>query len=76
MTQACRLPAGSTAEGKLQPGDQLLMINSTAVDDMSVERAASIIRCGLSPVPGRGQRGWGGVPALADRVSLLQGGRR
>ncbi|XP_041879029.1 FERM and PDZ domain-containing protein 1 isoform X2 [Corvus kubaryi] len=36
--------AGSTAEGKLQPGDQLLMINSTAVDDVSVERAASIIR--------------------------------
>ncbi|RMC08081.1 hypothetical protein DUI87_15112 [Hirundo rustica rustica] len=36
--------AGSTAEGKLQPGDQLLMINSTTVHDMSVERAASIIR--------------------------------
>ncbi|NXC61961.1 FRPD1 protein, partial [Aleadryas rufinucha] len=36
--------AGSTAEGKLQPGDQLLMINSTIVDDLSVERAASIIR--------------------------------
>ncbi|NXG94317.1 FRPD1 protein, partial [Stercorarius parasiticus] len=36
--------AGSTAEGKLQPGDQLLMINSTAVDDASVERAADIIR--------------------------------
>ncbi|NWW69137.1 FRPD1 protein, partial [Ifrita kowaldi] len=36
--------AGSTAEGKLQPGDQLLMINSTAVDDVSVERAASLIR--------------------------------
>ncbi|NWU45648.1 FRPD1 protein, partial [Hylia prasina] len=36
--------AGSTAEGKLQPGDQLLMINSTTVHDLSVERAASIIR--------------------------------
>ncbi|NXG21513.1 FRPD1 protein, partial [Grallaria varia] len=36
--------AGSTAEGKLQPGDQLLLINSRAVDDVSVERAASIIR--------------------------------
>ncbi|NWR76521.1 FRPD1 protein, partial [Centropus unirufus] len=36
--------AGSTAEGKLQPGDQLLRINSTAVDDVSVERAADIIR--------------------------------
>ncbi|NXO36839.1 FRPD1 protein, partial [Locustella ochotensis] len=36
--------AGSTAEGKLQPGDQLLRINSTAVHDLSVERAAGIIR--------------------------------
>ncbi|XP_010281866.1 PREDICTED: FERM and PDZ domain-containing protein 1-like, partial [Phaethon lepturus] len=36
--------AGSTAEGKLQPGDQLLLINSTAVDEVSVERAADIIR--------------------------------
>ncbi|KAM6363681.1 FERM and PDZ domain-containing protein 1 [Pluvialis apricaria] len=36
--------AGSTADGKLQPGDQLLLINSTAVDDVSVERAADIIR--------------------------------
>ncbi|XP_057286466.1 FERM and PDZ domain-containing protein 1 isoform X1 [Pezoporus wallicus] len=36
--------AGSTAEGKLQPGDQVLLINSTVVDDLSVERAADIIR--------------------------------
>ncbi|XP_059690416.1 FERM and PDZ domain-containing protein 1 [Gavia stellata] len=36
--------AGSTSEGKLQPGDQLLLINSTAVDDVSVEQAADIIR--------------------------------
>ncbi|NXP51656.1 FRPD1 protein, partial [Heliornis fulica] len=36
--------AGSTAEGKLQPGDQLLRINCTAVNDVSVERAADIIR--------------------------------
>ncbi|XP_005529542.1 PREDICTED: FERM and PDZ domain-containing protein 1 [Pseudopodoces humilis] len=36
--------AGSTAEGKLQPGDQLLTINSSSVDSVSVERAASIIR--------------------------------
>ncbi|NXP07866.1 FRPD1 protein, partial [Thinocorus orbignyianus] len=35
---------GSTAEGKLQPGDQLLRINSTTVHDLSVERAADIIR--------------------------------
>ncbi|NXJ70774.1 FRPD1 protein, partial [Rostratula benghalensis] len=38
------ITAGSTAEGKLQPGDQLLRINSTAVHDLSVERAADIIR--------------------------------
>ncbi|NXB78224.1 FRPD1 protein, partial [Donacobius atricapilla] len=37
--------AGVTAEGKLQPGDQLLMINSITVHDVPVERAASIIRC-------------------------------
>ncbi|NXN87858.1 FRPD1 protein, partial [Bombycilla garrulus] len=36
--------SGSTAEGKLQPGDQLLTINSTPLGDVSVERAASIIR--------------------------------
>ncbi|NWZ83369.1 FRPD1 protein, partial [Poecile atricapillus] len=36
--------AGVTAEGKLQPGDQLLTINSSSVDSVSVERAASIIR--------------------------------
>ncbi|NXK76987.1 FRPD1 protein, partial [Amazona guildingii] len=36
--------AGSTAEGKLQPGDQVVLINSTVVDDLSVERAADIIR--------------------------------
>ncbi|NXW49469.1 FRPD1 protein, partial [Nyctiprogne leucopyga] len=36
--------AGSTAEGKLQPGDQILLINSTTVDNVSVEQAADIIR--------------------------------
>ncbi|XP_051498977.1 FERM and PDZ domain-containing protein 1 [Apus apus] len=36
--------AGSTAEGKLQPGDQLLQINSTVVNDVSVDQAAAIIR--------------------------------
>ncbi|NXQ33784.1 FRPD1 protein, partial [Alaudala cheleensis] len=36
---------GVTAEGKLQPGDQILMINSSTVHDLSVERAAGIIRC-------------------------------
>ncbi|XP_071587900.1 FERM and PDZ domain-containing protein 1 isoform X1 [Heliangelus exortis] len=36
--------AGSSAEGKLQPGDQVLLINSTDVDNISVEQAADIIR--------------------------------
>ncbi|NXC39795.1 FRPD1 protein, partial [Penelope pileata] len=36
--------AGSTADGKLLPGDQLLRINSTTVVDMSIERVADIIR--------------------------------
>ncbi|XP_015705556.1 FERM and PDZ domain-containing protein 1 [Coturnix japonica] len=36
--------AGSTADGKLLPGDQLLRINSTMVEDMSIERVADIIR--------------------------------
>ncbi|NXL94566.1 FRPD1 protein, partial [Alectura lathami] len=36
--------AGSTADGKLLPGDQLLRINSTRVEDMSIERVADIIR--------------------------------
>uniref|UniRef100_A0A8U8CFX7 Uncharacterized protein n=1 Tax=Geospiza parvula TaxID=87175 RepID=A0A8U8CFX7_GEOPR len=45
--------AGSTADGKLQPGDQLIMINSSSVDGLSVERAASLIRCvtHVSPCP-------------------------
>ncbi|NXR98346.1 FRPD1 protein, partial [Oxylabes madagascariensis] len=55
--------AGVTAEGKLQPGDQLLKINSTTVHDLSVERAASIIRCAVSLVPGRAE-GWGCWPWL------------
>nr|XP_013057517.2 FERM and PDZ domain-containing protein 1 isoform X2 [Anser cygnoides] len=36
--------AGSTADGKLLPGDQLLRINSTMVEDMSIERVADMIR--------------------------------
>ncbi|XP_021238087.1 FERM and PDZ domain-containing protein 1 isoform X2 [Numida meleagris] len=36
--------AGSTADGKLLPGDQVLRINSTMVEDMSIERVADIIR--------------------------------
>ncbi|XP_059347965.1 FERM and PDZ domain-containing protein 1 [Ammospiza nelsoni] len=38
------ITAGSTADGKLQPGDQLIMINSSTVEGLSVERAASLIR--------------------------------
>ncbi|XP_048786779.1 FERM and PDZ domain-containing protein 1 isoform X2 [Lagopus muta] len=36
--------AGSTADGKLLPGDQLIRINSTMVEDMSIERVSDIIR--------------------------------
>uniref|UniRef100_A0A803YLG1 FERM and PDZ domain containing 1 n=1 Tax=Meleagris gallopavo TaxID=9103 RepID=A0A803YLG1_MELGA len=36
--------AGSTADGKLLPGDQLIRINSTTVEDMSIERVSDIIR--------------------------------
>ncbi|NWY06505.1 FRPD1 protein, partial [Nothoprocta ornata] len=36
--------AGSTADGKLLPGDQILLINTTAVEDISIERAADLIR--------------------------------
>ncbi|XP_009675198.2 FERM and PDZ domain-containing protein 1 [Struthio camelus] len=36
--------AGSTADGKLLPGDQILLINTTAVEDISIEHAADIIR--------------------------------
>lgn len=59
----CHSLTGSTAEGKLQPGDQVLLINSTVVDDLSVERAADIIRCGSSSPAGmRWQRAeWRGV---------------
>ncbi|NXA43187.1 FRPD1 protein, partial [Eudromia elegans] len=35
---------GSTADGKLLPGDQILLINTTAVEDISIERAADLIR--------------------------------
>ncbi|XP_013801683.1 FERM and PDZ domain-containing protein 1 [Apteryx mantelli] len=36
--------AGSTADGKLLPGDQILRINTTAVEDISIEHAGDIIR--------------------------------
>ncbi|NXD18117.1 FRPD1 protein, partial [Nothocercus nigrocapillus] len=36
--------AGSTADGKLLPGDQILLINTTAVEDISIEHAADLIR--------------------------------
>ncbi|NXD45795.1 FRPD1 protein, partial [Copsychus sechellarum] len=49
--------AGVTAEGKLQPGDQLLAINSSTVDSATVERAASIIRWAGGTGGTRGHRG-------------------
>ncbi|KAL4641758.1 FERM and PDZ domain-containing protein 1-like [Arapaima gigas] len=36
--------AGSPAEGRLLPGDQVLMINNIVADDLSTEQAAKIIR--------------------------------
>ncbi|XP_036372512.1 FERM and PDZ domain-containing protein 1-like [Megalops cyprinoides] len=36
--------AGGPAEGRLVPGDQVLKINSVAIDDLSSEQAADIIR--------------------------------
>ncbi|NXT62044.1 FRPD1 protein, partial [Chaetops frenatus] len=66
--------AGVTAEGKLQPGDQLLRINSTSVDDLSVERAASIIRCALCPCLA-GAEGLGGHrPWLTTRLCCRDAG--
>ncbi len=35
---------GGPADGKLVPGDQLFKINNVAVDDLSTEQAADIIR--------------------------------
>lgn len=35
---------GGPADGKLVPGDQLMKINNVAVDDLSTEQAADIIR--------------------------------
>lgn len=40
------------------------MINSTTVHDLSVERAANIIRCAVPPEPGQAEGR--GVLALAD----------
>ncbi|NWY37488.1 FRPD1 protein, partial [Sylvia atricapilla] len=65
--------AGVTAEGKLQPGDQLLKINSTTVHDLSVERAAGIIRCAVSPVPGWAE-GLGGWPRITVCLCCREAG--
>lgn len=35
---------GGPADGKVVPGDQLIKINNVAVDDLSTEQAADIIR--------------------------------
>uniref|UniRef100_A0A7M4FYM9 FERM and PDZ domain containing 1 n=1 Tax=Crocodylus porosus TaxID=8502 RepID=A0A7M4FYM9_CROPO len=40
--------AGSTADGKILPGDQILKINSEAVEGISIEKTADIIRYGES----------------------------
>uniref|UniRef100_A0A8C3XK74 FERM and PDZ domain containing 1 n=1 Tax=Chelydra serpentina TaxID=8475 RepID=A0A8C3XK74_CHESE len=36
--------AGSTADGKLLPGDHILAINNEAVEDISIEQAADLLR--------------------------------
>ncbi|XP_053887234.1 FERM and PDZ domain-containing protein 1 isoform X1 [Malaclemys terrapin pileata] len=36
--------AGSTADGKLLPGDHILTINNEAVEDISIEQAADLLR--------------------------------
>ncbi|XP_022537454.2 FERM and PDZ domain-containing protein 1 [Astyanax mexicanus] len=42
--QVQEVAAGGPADGKLLPGDQLVKINNVAVDDLSTEQAADIIR--------------------------------
>lgn len=42
--QVQEVTAGGPADGKLLPGDQLVKINNIAVDDLSTEQAADIIR--------------------------------
>ncbi|XP_072526359.1 FERM and PDZ domain-containing protein 1 [Salminus brasiliensis] len=42
--QVQEVTAGGPADGKLLPGDQLVKINNVAVDDLSTEQAADIIR--------------------------------
>ncbi|XP_066517044.1 FERM and PDZ domain-containing protein 1 [Hoplias malabaricus] len=42
--QVQEVTAGGPADGKLLPGDQLVKINNVAVDDLSAEQAADIIR--------------------------------
>lgn len=39
--------AGGPADGRLVPGDQLVKINNVAVDDLTPEQAAEIIRSAL-----------------------------
>ncbi|KAI7811346.1 FERM and PDZ domain-containing protein 1 [Triplophysa rosa] len=42
--QVLDVTEGGPADGKLVPGDQLIRINNVAVDDLSTEQAADIIR--------------------------------
>uniref|UniRef100_A0A670Y6X5 FERM and PDZ domain containing 1 n=1 Tax=Pseudonaja textilis TaxID=8673 RepID=A0A670Y6X5_PSETE len=39
--------AGSTADGKLLPGDRILAINNDAMEDLTSEQAAALLRCAL-----------------------------
>lgn len=40
---------GGPADGRVFPGDQLVKINNVAVDDLTPEQAAEIIRSTLTP---------------------------
>lgn len=47
-TQGHFVCAGGPADGRLVPGDQLVKINNVAVDDLTPEQAAEIIRSALT----------------------------
>lgn len=47
-TQGRFVCAGGPADGRLVPGDQLVKINNVAVDDLTPEQAAEIIRFALT----------------------------
>lgn len=47
-TQGHFVCPGGPADGRLVPGDQLVKINNVAVDDLTPEQAAEIIRSALT----------------------------